>query len=146
MKPISKEVTAMVIESGKLTRHSIGTIDHVKLEITHNGKTLKLTKDEIMQKIFTEKNWFGDAKRYYVFCKLIDSGTLELIGLEEFNPYRAISAEEADIMVHEGVTMRGVRNLITRATGKGGSNKLLVFIIILVVIVTVAYMKAQGMF
>lgn len=139
-----KEVKAMVIESGKLTEYSLGTIDNITSEITHNGKSLKLDKDKILQKIFTEKSWFGNAKRYYVFCKLTN-GELELIGLEEFNPYSAISAEEADIMVHESITMRGARNLVSKIKGKGGPKKIWMFIIILVVIISVVYMKMQGM-
>jgi len=141
----SIEVKAMVIEPGKLTEHGLGTIDHMKLEITHNGKSLKFTKDEAMQKIFTEKNWRGKSERYCIFCRLDGTKTLELMGLEEFNPYRAISAEEADIMVHEGVTMRGARNLVTKVKGVGGPKRIWIFVIILVVTITVAFMKTQGM-
>ncbi|MBA7660850.1 hypothetical protein ES703_68856 [subsurface metagenome] len=134
----------MVIERGKMTEHGLGTIDKMDLEITHKGKSLKLDKEEVLQRIFTEKNWRGKPKRYYVFCKL-DGETLELIGLDEFNPYNAISAEEADIMVHEGVTMRGVRNLVSKVKGVGGPKRLWIFIIILVVIISVVYLKYQGM-
>ncbi len=139
-----KEVKAMVIEQGKLTEHGLGTIDNMKSEITHNGKSLKLDKEEVVQKIFTEKNWRGKPKRYCVFCKL-DGGTPKLIGLEEFNPYHAISAEEADIMVHEGVTMRGARNLVTKMNVAGGPKKIWIFVIILVVIISAVFMKYQGM-
>lgn len=142
----SREVKAMIMEQGKLTEHDLGTIDNMKSEITHNGKSLKLTKDEVMQKIFTEKNWRGKPKRYCIFGRLDETKTLELMGLEEFNPYRAISAEEADIMVHEGVTIRGARNLVTKVTGVGGGFKrIFVFVVILVVVIAVAFMKAQGM-
>lgn len=141
----SIEVKAMVIEPGKLTEHDLGTIDKMKSEITHNAKSLKLTKDEAMQKIFTEKNWRGKPNQYCIFCKPNGTKTLELVGLEEFNPYRAISAEEADIMVHEGVTMRGARNLVTKVKGVGSSKRIWIFVIILVVTITVAFMKTQGM-
>lgn len=141
-----KEIKAMIIEQGKMTEHSLGTTDNVNLEITHKGKQLKLDKEEVAQKIFTELNWRGKPKRYYIFCKLDGSETVELIGLNEFNPYTAISAEEADIMVHEGVTMRGARNLVTKVKGVGGgSRKLLIFLIILIVIVAVVFMKYQGL-
>lgn len=141
----SRGVRAMIMEPGKLTEHDLGPIDDMKLGITHNGKPLKLTKDEAMRKIFTEKNWRGKPKRYCIFGRLNGTKMFELMGLEEFNPYRAISAEEADIMVHEGVTMRGARNLVTKVKGVGGSNRLFIFVIILVAVVAVAYMKAQGM-
>ena len=140
------EVKAMIIEPSKLTEYDLGTIDKMKSEITHNGKSLKINKAEVMQKIFTEKNWRGKPRRYCVFCKLDGTKALELMGLEEFNPYHAISAEEADIMVHEGVTMRGARNLVTKMKGvRGGSRKAFVFIVILVVVIAVAFMKSQGM-
>ena len=143
-KPI--EVKAMIIEPGKLTEHGLGTIDDMESEITHNGKSLKLDKEEVLQKIFTEKNWRGKPKRYCVFCKLDGTETPELVGLDEFNPYHAISAEEADIMVHEGVTMRGARNLVTKVkgVGGGGSRKLLIFLIIFIMIVALVFMKSQG--
>lgn len=141
-KPI--EVKAMIIEPGKLTEHTLGTIDEIKSNITHNGKSLKLDREEVLQKIFTERNWRGKPKRYCIFCKL-DGGAPELIGLEEFNPYHAISAEEADIMVHEGVTMRGARNLVTKIKIGGGPKKIWIFVIILIVILSVVFMKYQGM-
>ena len=139
------EVKAMVIEQGKMTEHSLGTIDNIKSGITHRGRSLKLDKEEVVQKIFTEMNWRGKPKRCYVFCNLNETRTPELIGLDEFNPYRAISAEEADIMVHEGVTMRGVRNLVTKVKGVGGPKRLWIFLIILIVIISVVYLKYQGM-
>lgn len=140
-----KEVKVMVIEQGKMTEHSLGTTDNINLEITHKRRSLKLDKGEVAQKIFTELNWRGKPKRYYAFCKL-DGEALELMGLDEFNPYNAISAEEADIMVHEGVTMRGVKNLVTKVKGVGGGpKKLWIFIIILIVIISVVYLKYQGM-
>jgi len=142
---MSIEIKVMVIEPGKLTEHAFGTIEAMKSEITHNGKAVKLDKEEVLQKLFTERNWRGKPKQYYVFCKL-EGEKLELIGLEEFNPYHAISAEEADIMVHESVTMRGARNLVTKVKGVGGgSRKLLIFLIIFIIIVGVVFMKTQGM-
>lgn len=141
-KPL--EVKARVIEPGKMTEHDLGTIDDMASTITHDGKQLKFDRDEVVQKLFTEKNWRGKPKRYYVFCKL-DGETPELIGLEEFSPYNAISAEEADIMVHESVTMRGARNLVSKIGVKGGSRKLMVFLIILVTIIGVVVMASQGL-
>ncbi len=138
------EIKAMIIEPGRLTEYGLGTIDDIKSEITHDGKSLKFDRDEVVQKIFTEKNWRGKPKRYHVFCKL-NGETPELIGLDEFNPYHAISAEEADIMVHESVTMRGARNLVTKVKVAGGSRKLMVFVIILVVIIGLVFMSSQGM-
>lgn len=140
-----KEVRAMVIEQGKMTEHGLGTIDKMNLEITHRGKALKFDKEEVLQKLFTERNWRGKPKRYYVFCKLDGTDALELIGLDEFNPYYAISAEEADIMVHESVTMRGARNLVSKVKGVGGPKKLWIFLIILIVIIGVVFMKYQGL-
>lgn len=134
----------MVMGSGRLTEHSLGTIDNMNLEITHNGKQLKLNRDEVLQGIFTERNWMGGAKGYYVFFKQDDGEGLEMIGLEGFSPYRGISAEEAYIMVHEGVTMRGVKSLVTKAGGKGVSRKLMIFIIIFVVIIAVVYLNSIG--
>ncbi len=140
----AREVKAMVIEQGKMTEHSLGTTDNINLEITHNGQQLKLDRGEVAQKIFTELNWRGKPKRYYIFCKLDGPEAVELIGLNEFNPYTAISAEEADIMVHESVTMRGARNLVTKIAVKGGSRKLMVFLIILVFIIGLVFMSSQG--
>ncbi|NVM22255.1 MAG: hypothetical protein HWN68_10810 [Desulfobacterales bacterium] len=140
-----KEVKAMIIEQGRLTEYSLGTTDGMRLDITHNGKSLKLDKEEVLQKLFMERNWRGKPKRYYVFCRL-NGGTPKLVGLEEFNPYNAISAEEADIMVHESVTMRGARNLVTKVKGVGGgSRKLMIFLIILIVIIGMVVMKYQGL-
>jgi len=147
MKTTSKprEIKAMIMEPNKLTEHDLGTTDNVKLEIKHDGKTLKFKKGEVLQKIFAEKTWLGDTKRYYVFCKLANSGSPELIGLEEFDPYTAISAEEADIMVHEALTIRGIKNLVAKVKGAGGAKKIYVFVIILVTVITLAFMKSQGM-
>lgn len=145
-KSKSKEVKAMVMEKSKLTEYNLGPIDDMKLNITHNEQSLQLNKDTVLHKIFTERNWYGRVKGYYVFYKLTDGGVLESMELEEFNPYHSISAEEADIMLHESLTMRGVRGLVTKIKGGGGGiNKLLVFIVILVVVVGLAFMKMQGM-
>lgn len=139
-----RKVTAMILEPGRLTDYQLGMSDKMKLEITHNGKTLKFDKAKVLQKIFTERNWRGNPKRFYVFCEL-NEGKPALVGLDEFNPYRAFSSEEADIMIHESVTLRGARNLVTKVKGVGGPRKMWIFLIMLVVIISVVYMKMQGM-
>lgn len=80
-----RKVTAMILEPGRLTDYPLGMSDKMKLEVTHDGKTLKFNKQEVLQKLFTERNWRGKPKRFYVFCEL-NEGKPALVGLDEFNP------------------------------------------------------------
>ena len=141
-------VKMLIIESGKLTEYDLNLDDNEELKITHNGGSLTFKRDEIMQKTFTEMNWHGGVKQLFAFCKLFKNGGQPkpgLIGLEEFNPYYSISAEEADIMLHEGITMRGIKHLVTKMKIGGGIKRIWIFVIILIAIIAIVYLKYKGM-
>jgi len=141
--PIS--VGMVMIEPGKMTEYDLSLTDVKEVKIDHNGKSLEFKRDDVLQKTFAKMNWHGGVKQLYAFCRLPREGTPELIGLDEFNPYKTISAEEADIMLHEDVTLRGVKHLVTKIAGRGGLPRgWLLFAVILIVIIAIV-MKSQGM-
>lgn len=142
-KPI--DVTMVMIEPGKMTEHDLNITEDKKFEIDHDEKSLKFDRKDVLQKTFAQMNWHGGVKQLFSFCRLPKDGEPELIGLDKFNPYKTISAEEADIMLHENVTLRGVKHLVTKIAGGSGLPRgWLLFAVILIIIIAIV-MKSQGM-
>lgn len=154
-----KPIKAVVLDNESMD------VQDIKLDtesISYGEKTLNVD----IKKVFTETNWslrlfyhfipfFSRVKQQYLFFDLTkgdsqtatkDGGqTIEPVGLEKFDPTRMISAEEADLMIHETATLGAVKNIVQAIGGKGFSPKLLMFIIIIVVIIAVVAMQTMGM-
>lgn len=139
------ELRLMVIEPCQLTMHPLIITDDTEFKIKHNGKLLTFQRDALMQKTFAEMNWHGGIKHLFVFCKLTEKGSPDLIGLKEFDPYSMISSEEADIMLHEGVTVKGVKHLVTKVSGVSGSTRIWLLLGVVLIVVIALVMKSQGM-
>lgn len=147
VKPKTDSIDAkmIIIEPGQMTEYDLSIPNDKEFKIDHNGKSLEFKRDDVLKKTFAQMNWHGGVKQLFSFCRLPKDGEPGLIGLDEFDPYKTISAEEADIMLHENVTLRGVKHLVTKIAGRGGLPRgWLLFAIILIIIIAIV-MKSQGM-
>ena len=128
IKPRERPVKALVIGASELHEHEVGLISKLDKKFEHDGKTYKVDS----AKIFNERNFFGYPKQRYLFYLLNEKekNPTEPTGIEDFNPEKTISAEEADLYLHEQITAKGFARMIL---GKGfiPSPKLLIFLGIL---------------
>lgn len=145
-KKKEKPIKALVMGTGTLDEYDIGTIDKMKTDVKHGDYTLKPDT----KKIFNERGFFGGIKQRYLFFNTLDStvGPLEPMGLDTFDPTVAVSAEEADMDIHETATAGAVANLIPKIKGVVAGRKwIFVLMAIVIAIAAIGYLlHMKGVF
>jgi len=137
---------AMILEPGSFTEIDIETdVDGKMKEIKHNDRMLK--PDE--KKLFIEKNWWGKTKqRYQIFDLTTNLVSYDPVGMVTFDPTNTISAEEADLRIHESITSAATSSIVAKIRGVAVGKKWMIIVAVIVIVVaSIAYLlHAKGVF
>jgi hypothetical protein len=147
-EPKEKPIIGLVIEPSTLKRYDMGLIDKMKADVKHGDYTLTPNA----KRVFNERGFFGGIKQRYLLFDATnpepDTTTLKPIGLEAFDPTVAVSAEEADLDIHETVTAGATANIIPRIKGAvAGKKWMIVMMIIVIIVAAIAFvLHSKGVF
>lgn len=129
-------IKAMILEKGKLTELDMKVDKDGKLEaVKHDDKIL--TPDD--KKFFVERNWRGRIKqKYQIFDLTTVPLSLEAVGMIAFDPTKTISAEEADLRIHEEITAAATSSIVMKIKGVAVSKKWLFVVMGIVIAIAAA--------
>ena len=140
LKRSQKRPVKAIVMDEKLTEYDLGPVGNLPASIKHGDTTLEV--DPLF--MFKETNWRGKTKGWFLFYDLVNltpgatnPKSIKPLGLKDFDPEKEMSAEEADLYIHETKTSSAVSNIVQKLK-VGGSFKFWMFIIILIVVAVAA--------